>query len=242
MRSWLLALLLLPAQDKKEEKKPDPKALYAVPLSVKPGASTKLVVRGLALEQATEVKVAGPAEAKIRSKGKATVPNNQEAAVYGDTQVELEIKAAADAAGEIRIEIVTPAGVAPAHRIPVAAAVAEKEPNGGFAQARPLEPGQTVEGAVGGPKDVDVFKIVGAPGETWVVEVSAARLGSPLDPVLLVHDASGRQLALGDDTPAGRDPLVKVRLPADGTCYVSLLDAHDMGGPSHAYLLAARRE
>ena len=242
MRSLLWAAVLLAAQDKKEAPKPDPKALYALPLSVKPGATTRVTVRGLSLEQATEVKVAGPAEAKIKSKGKAAVPNNQEAAVYGDTQVELEIKAAADASGEIKVEIVTPAGTAPAHRILVAAAAGEKEPNGGFAQAQPLEPGRAVEGAVGGPKDVDVFRIDGKAGEAWVVEVSASRLGSPLDPVVLVHDAAGRQIALGDDAASGRDPVVKLKLAADGPCFVSLLDAHDMGGPTHVYLLTARRE
>lgn len=242
MRSGVLALLLLLAQEKKEDKKPDPRALYALPLSVKPGATTKVTVRGLSLEQAVEVKVEGPAEAKIKSKGKAAVPNNQEAAVYGDTQVELEIKAAADAAGEIKVAIVTPAGTAPAHRLPIAAAVAEKEPNGGFAQAQALEPGRTVEGAVGGPKDVDVFRLDGKAGEAWVLEVAAARLGSPLDPVLLVHDAAGRQVALGDDAAAGRDPALTLKLPADGAYFVSLLDAHDTGGPTHAYLLTARRE
>ena len=244
-RLRLPALLLLSlaaaAQEKKEEKKPDPKALFAVPLSVKPGATTKLLVRGLSLEQCSEVKLAGGAEAKIKSKGKATVPANQEASVYGDTQVELEIKAAPDAAGELSIELVTPAGRAPALKIPVAEAVAEKDPNGGFSQAQALEAGRILEGAIGGPKDVDVFKLTAKAGETWTIEATAARLGSPLDPVLLVHDAAGRQLALADDGPAGRDPRLQLAIPADGLYYVSLLDAHDTGGATHAYLLVARR-
>lgn len=235
-----LALLLL-LQDKKEPPKPDPKAIFAVPLSVKPGATTKLLIRGLSLEQASEVKAAGAVEAKIKSKGKAVVPANQDAAVYGDTQVEVEIKTAPDASGEIALEIVTPAGTAPALKVPVAAAVAEKEPNGGFAQAQALEAGRVVEGAIGGPKDVDVFKLTGKAGETWTIEATAARLGSPLDPVLLVHDASGRQIALADDAPAGRDPVLRLAIPADGTYFVSLLDAHDTGGGTHAYLLVARR-
>ncbi len=236
------ALLLCGAsQDKKEPPKPDPKALFAVPLSVKPGATTKLLIRGLSLEQASEVKAAGAVEAKLKSKGKATLPANQEASIYGDTQVEVEIKTAAGATGDLALEIVTPAGTAPALRIPVAAAVAEKEPNGGFAQAQELEPGRQVEGAIGGPKDVDVFKLAGKAGETWTIEATAARLGSPLDPVLLVHDAAGRQLALADDAPAGRDPVLRLSIPADGVYFVSLLDAHDTGGATHAYLLVARR-
>ena len=229
------------AQDKKEAPKPAPKALFAAPLSVKPGATTRLLIRGLSLEQASEAKAAGALEVKIKSKGKATVPANQEAGVYGDTQVEVEIKTAADASGELELEIVTPAGRAPALKIPIASAVAEKEPNGGFAQAQALEPGRIVEGAIGGAKDVDVFKLDAKAGETWTIEVTAARLGSPLDPVLMAHDAAGLQIAMADDSSAGRDPLLTLKIPADGVYYVSLIDAHDMGGPTHAYLLAARR-
>lgn len=234
-----LLLLLLP-QDKKEEKKPEPKALYAVPLSVKPGATTRIQIRGLALEQASEVRASG-AEAKIKGKGKAAVPNNQEASVYGDTHVDLEIATPAGASGDVEIEIVTPAGPAPKHRLPVAAPIAEKEPNGGFAQAQALEPGALVAGAVGGARDVDVFKIQAKAGETWIFEVTSARLGSPLDPLLLAHDAAGRQLGLSDDSKSGRDPVLTLKAEVDGVRYVTVADAHDTGGGTHAYLLSARK-
>jgi hypothetical protein len=228
------------AQDKKEPPKPEPKALFAVPLSVKPGATTRVKIRGRSLERAAELKVSG-AEAKILNKGKAEVPNNQDASVYGDTQVEIEVKTAADAAGDVEVEIVTPDGAAPKHKLPVAAAKAEKEPNGGFAQAMPLEAGAIVEGAVGGPKDVDVFKFEAKAGETWVFEATSARLGSPLDPALLVHDGAGRQIAMSDDSAIGRDPSLTLKIAAAGTYYVTLIDAHDMGGATHAYLLTARK-
>ena len=228
------------AQEKKEEKKPEPKALFAVPLSVKPGATTRVKIRGRSLERASELKVGG-AEAKILNKGKAEVPANQDAAVYGDTQVEIEVKTAADAAGDVEIEIVTPDGTAPKHKLPVAPAKAEKEPNGGFAQAQLLEAGAIVEGAIGGAKDVDVFKIEAKAGETWTFEATSARLGAPLDPALLAHDAAGRQIAMCDDSSIGRDPTLTLKIVAAGTYFVTLIDAHDMGGASHAYLFQARK-
>jgi hypothetical protein len=233
-------LALAGAQEKKEEKKPDPKALFAVPLSVKPGASTKVKIRGRSLDTASELKVSG-AEAKILNKGKAEVPNNQEASVYGDTQVEIELKVPAGAAGDVEVEIVTSAGTAPKHRLPLLSPVKEKEPNGGFAQAQPLEPGAVVEGGIGGPKDVDVFRVEAKAGETWVVEVTSARLGSPMDPLLLAHDAAGRQVAMSDDGASGRDASLTLKATADGTWYVTLLDAHDQGGPHHAWLLSAKK-
>ena len=234
MRSLLLLALLLP-QDKKDEKKPEPKALYAIPLSVKPGSSAKIQIRGLALDQAAEVKAAG-GEAKLRGKGKVQVPNNQEATAYGDTHVDLEIVTPAGAAGEVEIEIATPHGPAK-HRVPILATSAEKEPNGGFAQAQTLEPGALVEGAIGGAKDVDVFKLDAKAGETWTIETTSARLGSPMDPLLLAHDAAGRQLAMSDDAAGARDARLTLKAVADGPIFVSVLDAHDLGGPAHAYLL-----
>ncbi|HEX7897478.1 MAG TPA: PPC domain-containing protein [Planctomycetota bacterium] len=232
--------LVAGAQDKKDEKKPEPKVLFAVPLSVKPGGTTRVKIRGRSLERAAELKVGG-AEAKILNKGKTEVPANQDVTVYGDTQVEIEVKTAADAAGDVEIEIVTPDGTAPKHKLPVVAGKAEKEPNGGFAQAMAVEAGAVVEGAIGGPKDVDVFKFEAKAGETWVFEATSARLGSPLDPTLLAHDAAGRQIAMSDDSAFGRDPALTLKIAAAGTYYVTLIDAHDMGGPTHAYLLHARK-
>lgn len=233
----LLALTAM-AQDKKAEKKPEPRALYAIPLSLKPGATTKVQIRGLALEQAGEARAEG-VEVAIKGKGKVQVPNNMEVSIYGDTHVDLEIKTPAGAAGDVEIEIVTPHGSAPKLRLPVVASVPEKEPNGGFAQAQALEPGTTVAGAIGGAKDVDVFKLDAKAGETWTVEATSARLGSPMDPLLLAHDAAGRQLASSDDAAGGRDPSLTLKAAADGPIFVTLLDAHDMGGPTHAYLLRA---
>jgi hypothetical protein len=235
MRS-LLCLALLALQEKKPEKKPEPKALYAIPLSLKPGATSKVQIRGLALEQASEAKAEG-AEVAIKGKGKVQVPANMEVSIYGDTHVELEIKA--PAAGDVEVVIVTPHGSAPKLRLPVVASVPEKEPNGGFAQAQALEPGTTVAGAIGGAKDVDVFKIDAKAGETWTIEASSARLGSPMDPLLLAHDAAGRQLASGDDAAGGRDPSLTLKATSDGPVFVTILDAHDTGGPTHAYLLRA---
>ena len=41
---------------------------------------------------------------------------------------------------------------------------------------------------------------------------------------------------------ASRDPLLRLKLPADGVYTVTLMDAHNQGGPTHPYLLHVRRE
>ena len=235
MRSLALALLLL-AQDKKEEKKPEPRILYFMPAAVKAGTTAKVTARGSALDQATALE-----GGVLKSKGKAQVPNNMEASVYGDTQVDFEVTVPADAT-ELKLAALTPHGRTPAVALRVVAAAAyvqEKEPNPGFAQAQALEAGRTVVGAVQGVRDVDVFAVEGKAGETWTFEVEAQRLGSPLDPVLALHTAAGVQVAGVDDLRESRDPILKVRIPADGPYYLSLLDAHDQGGGTHVYVLKA---
>jgi hypothetical protein len=244
MARLLVALLVLAAQDKKETPKPVPKVLVCAPPAAVPGQTTKVVVRGMNLDTATEVKVEG-AEVKVKGKGKVAVPTNGDPEALGNSQVELEVKVPADSkAGTLPIVVTTPVETAPAHTLLVVAAdqlIAEKEPNGGFAQAQPLESGKVLQGAVGAAKDVDVFAVTGKKGETWTFEVSASRLGSPLDAILTLYDASGHAIASRDDAET-RDALLRVTLPADGAYSLVLIDAHDQGGPTHVYHLRARRE
>jgi hypothetical protein len=247
MRALAVMVLVLggagaTAQEKKKEEPPTPKILYFTPLAVAPGAKVKVTARGLNLDTATAVEAPG-VEVAVKSKGKVTLPANTEPDQLGNTQIELEVKLAADAAeGPIALKLTNPAGTATHELRVVAGALAEKEPNNGFAQAQPLEAGKRVLGSVGGPKDVDVYRIDGKKGEVWSFEALAARCGSPLDPLLTLHDAEGRTLATQDDAGAkDRDPRLEFALPADGPFYLALVDAHDAGGNTHGYLLSAAR-
>ena len=92
---------------------------------------------------------------------------------------------------------------------------------------------------------VDIFSFAARAGSQIVAEVNARRLDSPLDSVLKLTDARGRQLAFNDDhedpsdalSTHHADSLIKVTLPADGTCFIRLGDAQNRGGPEYAYRL-----
>jgi hypothetical protein len=246
MARLLAALFLLgAAQDKKPAPPPIPKVVVALPLSAPPGRTTKLTLRGLNLDTATGVKVEG-AEAVVKSKGKAAMPKDSEVSLYGDTQIELEVKIPAGLAAEsVATTVTTPAGTSEPYALLVTAAdrlVAEKEPNGGFSSAQPIESGQVVQGSIPQPLDVDVFRVAGHAGETWVFDVVAQRRGSPLDAMLSFYDPGGRILAVADDGESTRDATIKVTLPADGNYSLALIDAQNMGSAAHVYQLAARRE
>ena len=121
----------------------------------------------------------------------------------------------------------------------------EKEPNNDQKQAQQVQMPLIVNGRIDRSDDVDVFAIAGKAGEKIVAEVSARRLGSPLDSVLKITDAAGKLLAINDDQEdqgAGAnthhaDSYLMFELPADGTYYIHLSDTARQGGKEFGYRL-----
>jgi len=71
--------------------------------------------------------------------------------------------------------------------------------------------------------------------------VLAARYGSALDSILTLYDADGHTVASNDDLDGTTtDSRLEVTLAKAGVYYVSLIDAHDTGGPAHVYRLSIR--
>ncbi len=113
------------------------------------------------------------------------------------------------------------------------------------AAAQPIAMPRIVNGRIGWPGDVDVFEFRGHQGEEIVAEVVARRLGSPLDALLRLVDASGEVVAWNDDhvdRASGllthhADAYLRVRLPIGGVYRVQLSDAQRHGGDEYAYRL-----
>jgi hypothetical protein len=121
----------------------------------------------------------------------------------------------------------------------------EQEPNNSPESAQPVTLPVIVNGRIDPPGDWDVFRFEGRAGDAVVAEVYARRLDSPLDSVLKLTDATGKQLAFNDDHEdkgAGldthyADSYLQTTLPANGTYYLYLGDAQHQGGPEYAYRL-----
>ncbi len=232
-----VVLAAAPQDEKKAPVDPKPRIAMSLPLAISPGTTSKVTLRGLNLDQASEVKFAEPVEGAtiaVKSKGKAELPKETDPALYGDTKVEIEIQLPAEfSAGKIGLVAVNPAGQTAPYEVAVLAkdkVVLEKEPNGG-----------AVQGAVSQALDVDVFRIMGKRGEVWTIEVEAQRRGSILDAMLSIHTQDAKLLAAADDSASSRDPVLRVTLPADGAYFVTVMDAHNSGGATHAYLLRVGR-
>jgi hypothetical protein len=231
-------------KQKKEEKKVEPQVLVALPLGAAPGSTVKFTFRGLKLDNATAVRFTDDkAAVKLLSKGKAAVPDKNPEKV-GDTQVVAEVTLPAELpSGRLEFVIETKEGTTKPHALLVEKdrpILKEKEPNDGFRQAQPMQIPQVVDGLIERPRDVDVFRIEGKAGQKLVLEVFAARHGSALDSLLTLYDADGQQVATNDDANGSLDSRLEVTLPKSGTFYLSLIDAHDTGGPAHVYWLVAR--
>jgi len=121
----------------------------------------------------------------------------------------------------------------------------EKESNSTPQIAQRVTLPMIVNGRVDQPGDWDVFRFEGRAGEQVVAEVHARRLESPLDSVLRLTDAAGKELAFNEDHEdkgSGlhthhADSFFQAALPADGTYYVHLGDSQRQGGPEYAYRL-----
>jgi hypothetical protein len=253
----LLCLLILPlafasttsSQDKKPDPKkdPPPQLLYAVPLVAKPGKKQKLALRGQRLAMAMEIKIIGSEDAKLKLLGAKAVgvPNNYPGDRVGDSEVELELELPKDAKpGAVKLTAVGPSGESNAYTLLVRdelPAIAEKEDNGGFNTAQAISLPSAVEGTIKGERDVDMFKFEGKKGDKVKIEVQAARFGSPVDGFLTLYDADRKVIDSADDVAGSADPVLTVTLPKDGTYFIALLDAHDLGGANFGYRLVGKK-
>ena len=121
----------------------------------------------------------------------------------------------------------------------------EKEPNDQPKTAQKLKLPVIVNGRIDKPGDQDVFRFDGKAGDEIVAEVMARRLDSPLDSILRLTDAKGKQLAVNDDSDDKSaallthqaDSRILFKLPAGGTYYLYLADSQHQGGPDYSYRL-----
>ena len=111
----------------------------------------------------------------------------------------------------------------------------EVEPNNDVATASlGVAPG-ALNGIIEKPDDQDFFKFAAKKGQQLDVRVYARDpLRSPLDSVLVLYDAKGKQISTNDDS-SGVDSYLKFGVPADGDYLLSVGDQLKDGGPGYVY-------
>jgi hypothetical protein len=93
-----------------------------------------------------------------------------------------------------------------------------------------------VNGRIERPGDADTWTFPLHKGESYEFDCHAQRLGSPLNAVLTLADAAGKELARVDGLDA--DPRLQFTAPADGTYMLRVAERFaGRGGPAFAYRL-----
>lgn len=107
-----------------------------------------------------------------------------------------------------------------------------------------------INGRIDAPGDLDCFRFEGRKGEDVSIEITARRLGSPLDARLVLLDAEEHVIASSDDVEDKAEGLVThhadscivTNLPETGAYVVRLEDLQGKGGNEYAYRLRIGRE
>lgn len=139
--------------------------------------------------------------------------------------------------------IVTPAGMSNA--VPVVASASpetsETEPND-----RPQDGTRFIVPSVCSGKfdrldDVDCYRFQGQSGQRLVIEVHAARMGSPVDPYITLVSRAGRVISQDDDAAGQSDSRLVVTIPSSEEFAVMVQNQTRIGcGPSFCYRLTVR--
>ena len=109
------------------------------------------------------------------------------------------------------------------------------EGEGGTARSAPF----AVTGRIEQPGEDDAFPFTAKKGERLVVAVGAAALASPMDALVRLEDAQGKQLASNDDgAGAAGDARLEWSAPEDGTYRVVVGDLYRRGGDACVYRLS----
>lgn len=210
-----------------------PQAGFVVPLGLNPGQTTELTVFGAGQGGGPALWTSFPATAELAKPADAD-GKDAGAAVYRVT-VPQEVP---PQIGVVRVY--SPYGVSANVRavlIDDLPTVMESGDNHAPAGAQEVPFPSAIEGAADA-EAMDYFKFAGKAGQRVAVEVFARRVGSPLDPVVRLLDATGRELAYSDDEAGlGPDCRFAYQLPADAVYTLEVRDIRYLGGGNFRYRL-----
>lgn len=115
--------------------------------------------------------------------------------------------------------------------------VMESEPNSSLTHANEVTLPAGISGRIQNAKDYDAFKFHVEKDQRWIFEVTAQRLGSPLDALLTLMDDRGDVLQKNDDSNSA-DARIDQTFSAAGDYILIIEDLLEHGGPDFAYRIS----
>jgi hypothetical protein len=190
----------------------------------------------------TGTNLADPVSIMLSAPGKATIPtDNKNGTDPAKLRVKVEVPSDCPI-GLHTIRVATKQGVSNFRPFVVddAPVVASTGKNRTRETAQPISMPAVVTGRIDGEAS-DFYKVTVAAGQTLTFEALARRLGSPLDPILLLHDAKTNRPLLElyvDDTPGLQsDCRITHTFKNAGEFLVEIRDTTYRGGPDYYYRL-----
>ena len=114
----------------------------------------------------------------------------------------------------------------------------EKEPNDSIEKPQSVEFPLLVNGTIKAA-DYDHFRFVARKGQTLTFDLNATRNGSPLDPVISLHDDAGTELAYSDDYYPFKDAHIVYTFERAGSYVLRVFGTGESGSDTSDYRLTA---
>jgi Bacterial pre-peptidase C-terminal domain len=201
------------------------------PLSLRPGQTQDIALRGAALAGATDLWTSFQAKAVLTPK-----PNNGKNA----SEVSFRISLPADTpSGIYGLRVATDQGISPLRLMLVddLSVVAQQAGNTMPATAQHVSVPAAIDGALD-PLSNHFYKFHVEAGQRLSMEILARRIGSALDPTLRLFDAKGREIAYCDDLPGlSEDAAIDHTFSKAGDYVLAVEDNLNQGGGNYYYHL-----
>ncbi len=99
-----------------------------------------------------------------------------------------------------------------------------------------------ITGRLTAPKELDRYAFATQAGLRWKFLLESRALGYPLDGVLTLRDAEGKELARQDDSDGKPDPLIQWQAPSAGEFSIAVSDLFGEGGEHFVYRLTIEED
>ncbi|SIN86852.1 pre-peptidase C-terminal domain-containing protein [Singulisphaera sp. GP187] len=252
---WIAAALaLLLAPELARAQTSYPMLTRVTPTAARRGETVEItIVGGGRFDGAWQLLCEGPGLAGTVLDG-ATPPAGDPKAMRRGGRTSGTVKASVTIApdaplGPREIRVATPQGISSVGLIVVVddrvVTEADDAANDRPESAQALELPAVVSGLIGKTEDVDWYSFSATAGQTLTFSVWANRLENKIhdlqthfDPILAIHDAQGRELAV-DDNHDFADPLLSYKFKDAGTYRLQIRDTTYTGNANWTYVLHA---
>lgn len=222
---------------------PNPEFTHALPMAIQRGATTEVTVFTYPNQKKG---FAGTFAVLFQGEGLRAeiIPHGEKDSV---DQLKLKVTADANAAlGPREFRVAAANGASTCGQLLVVdgpVVIEQKDPHADREKAQPIVIGQTVSGQLTAREQVDVYKITAAAGQSVTFAMHCFRFFykrhnqfDQLDPILVISDATGRELSSNDDFTFA-DSLIHYKFEQAGDYFITVRDVDFNGTAAFTYVL-----